>query len=184
MRRAKREVANGSPEIGGAPPMVPGQEILALFNPPPAHPKTTRMQSEKPLDPQKVKADIQKALADPALSKEIVNLADDVLERKRLKLAQLTSNGKNLVRLNAKAVGVWREFEREKCAHMRGVRQQMMREAGERREQMEEYEREFKEVQMRRWDIFKEKRERFIEYFVEVKNRQARNKQFVTFIIL
>jgi hypothetical protein len=48
------------------------------------------MGAPKILDPQKLKADIQKALADPAVSKDLVNLADDVLEKKRLKLAQIT----------------------------------------------------------------------------------------------
>ena len=37
---------------------------------------------------------------------------------------------------------------------------------------------------MKRWVVFKEKRDKFIEYFVEVKNKQVRNKRFVTFIIL
>ena len=66
---------------------------MALFNPPPetkSAPKSTRMGAPKILDPQKLKADIQKALADPAVSKDLVNLADDVLEKKRLKLAQIT----------------------------------------------------------------------------------------------
>jgi hypothetical protein len=34
-----------------------------------------------------VKADILKALADPTLSKDIVALADEILEKKRLKTA-------------------------------------------------------------------------------------------------
>ena len=37
---------------------------------------------------------------------------------------------------------------------------------------------------MKRWVVFKEKRDKFIEYFVEVKNKQVRNKRFITFIIL
>lgn len=37
---------------------------------------------------------------------------------------------------------------------------------------------------MKRWVVFKEKRDKFIEYFIEIKNRQVRNKRFVTFIIL
>jgi hypothetical protein len=37
---------------------------------------------------------------------------------------------------------------------------------------------------MKRWVVFKEKRDKFIEYFIEVKNRQVRNRRFVTFIVL
>ncbi len=59
-----------------------------------------------------MKNDITKALNDPVLSKDIVNLAEEVLEKKRLKNSQLNNNGKNLVRLNAKAMPYWREFEK------------------------------------------------------------------------
>lgn len=37
---------------------------------------------------------------------------------------------------------------------------------------------------MVRWEIFREKKERFIEYFIEVKNRKVRSQQLITFIVL
>ena len=37
---------------------------------------------------------------------------------------------------------------------------------------------------MKRWVVFKEKKNKFIEYFIEVKNKQIRNKRFLTFIVL
>jgi hypothetical protein len=50
----------------------------------------------------------------------------------------MTQNGKNLVRLNAKAMGFWRDYEREKNAHMTRVRDQMMHDAIVRKEHLEE----------------------------------------------
>jgi|LauGreDrversion4_2_1035121.scaffolds.fasta_scaffold488847_2 hypothetical protein len=41
-----------------------------------------------------------------------------------------------------------------------------------------------KEQNMKRWDIFREKREKFIEYFVGVKNRKNRSKFIVTALVL
>jgi len=114
---------------------------MALFNPPPENKsaqKSNRPGAQKILDPQKIKADIQKALADPAISKDLVNLAEDVLEKKRLKVASMTQNGKNLVRLNAKAMAYWRDYEREKNIHMNRLRDQMMKEVHDRKEIMEE----------------------------------------------
>jgi HD superfamily phosphohydrolase YqeK len=37
---------------------------------------------------------------------------------------------------------------------------------------------------MKRWDIFKQKREKFIEYYVGLKNRKNRSKFLITAIIL
>ena len=66
-----------------------------------------------------MKADILKALADPTLSKDIVALADEILEKKRLKTAQNSAlSGRNLVRLNAKAMGFWKEYEKQKNVHL------------------------------------------------------------------
>jgi hypothetical protein len=32
--------------------------------------------------------------------------------------------------------------------------------------------------------VFKEKRDKFVEFFIEVKNKQMRNKRFITMIVL
>ena len=45
----------------------------------------SRGSSRKGLDPQKVKQDILRALADPALSKDLLSIADEVLDKKRQK---------------------------------------------------------------------------------------------------
>jgi hypothetical protein len=37
---------------------------------------------------------------------------------------------------------------------------------------------------MKRWVVFKEKRDKFVEYFIEFKNKQVRNRRFVTLILL
>ena len=39
--------------------------------------------TKKGLDPQKVKSDISKALADPGTSKDLIAVADEILDRKR-----------------------------------------------------------------------------------------------------
>jgi Cdc6-like AAA superfamily ATPase len=44
----------------------------------------------KGLDPQKVKSDINKALADPSISKDLIAVAEEILEKKRVKTS--TSN--------------------------------------------------------------------------------------------
>jgi hypothetical protein len=59
-----------------------------------------------------------KALADPGLSKDLIILADELLEKKKQKLALIASTGKNLVRLNAKAMGFWKEYEKQKNLHL------------------------------------------------------------------
>jgi len=50
----------------------------------------------------------------------------------------MSQNGKNLVRLNAKAMAYWRDYEREKNAHMNRLRDQMMKDAVQRKEEREE----------------------------------------------
>ncbi len=37
---------------------------------------------------------------------------------------------------------------------------------------------------MKRWDIFRERRDKFIEYFIEVKNRRNRSRFIVTLLVL
>jgi hypothetical protein len=32
--------------------------------------------------------------------------------------------------------------------------------------------------------VFKEKRDKFVEFFIEVKNKQMRNRRFITMIVL
>lgn len=78
--------------------------------------KATGGQPRKNLDPQKVKTDIVRALNDPTFSKDLVSLADEIIEKKRLKALNSAGgpDGRNLVRLNAKAMGLWKEYEREK----------------------------------------------------------------------
>lgn len=74
--------------------------------------------TKKGLDPQKVKSDIIKALSDPGTSKDLIAVADEILERKRQKVTQSLAGGgdrgtaRNLVRLNAKAMGLWKEYEK------------------------------------------------------------------------
>jgi hypothetical protein len=50
---------------------------------PPSAQNPNSVYAKKGLDPVKVKQDIVKALADPGLSKDIVILADELLEKKR-----------------------------------------------------------------------------------------------------
>jgi hypothetical protein len=113
---------------------------------------TSAMRS-KGLDPQRVKQDIQRALADPTLSKDLEALADEILDRKRQK--KTGGAGRNLVRLNAKAMGFWKEYERQKNVHLSEVREQMIQRAFQRKESMEVQEREAKQLNSKRWDIFK-----------------------------
>lgn len=46
----------------------------------------------------------------------------------------------------------------------------MITRALERKEMQVVQDREAKELHLKRWDIFKEKRERFIEYYIGLKN--------------
>jgi hypothetical protein len=50
---------------------------------PPSQQNQNSIYVKKGVDPVRVKQDIVKALADPGLSKDIVLLADELLERKR-----------------------------------------------------------------------------------------------------
>lgn len=66
----------------GQPAALPGSDLLNLFLPPGAQ-NPNSVYAKKGLDPVKVKQDIVKALADPGLSKDIVVLADELLEKRR-----------------------------------------------------------------------------------------------------
>ena len=67
--------------MGGQAP-IPGSDLLNLFLPP-SQQNQNSIYVKKGVDPARVKQDIVKALADPGLSKDIVQLADELLERKR-----------------------------------------------------------------------------------------------------
>lgn len=79
-------------------------------------PNSKGLQGRKGLDPQKVKNEIFRALNDPAVSKDLVALADEILDRKRQKTVGNAGGetGRNLIRLNAKAMGFWKEYEKQK----------------------------------------------------------------------
>ena len=67
---------------GGGQAPIPGSDLLNLFLPP-SQQNQNSIYVKKGVDPARVKQDIVKALADPGLSKDIVQLADELLERKR-----------------------------------------------------------------------------------------------------
>jgi hypothetical protein len=79
----------------------------------PGAPLSAAAARTKGLDPQRVKQDIIRALADPSLSKDLEAIADEILDRKRQKSSG-GGSGRNLVRLNAKAMGFWKEYEKQK----------------------------------------------------------------------
>jgi hypothetical protein len=82
-----------------------------------------------------VKNDIIRAIADPAMSKEISALTDELIENKRLKMLQSGNlSGRNLVLLNAKAMGFWKEYEKQKNSHLSQVREQMLERAKQKNE--------------------------------------------------
>lgn len=107
--------------LGNTGGQVPG-DIFALLQMASKTGGGTSSRSRKGLDPQKVKQDIMRALADPTLSKDLVSMADEILEKKRIRQSSGGPGGgmnqRNLVRLNAKAMGFWKEYERQKSLHL------------------------------------------------------------------
>lgn len=75
------ELSPAGQGVNGQPP-IPGSDLLNLFLPASAQNQNSAY-AKKGLDPVKVKQDIVKALADPGLSKEIIGLADELLEKKK-----------------------------------------------------------------------------------------------------
>ena len=69
------------------------------------------------------------------MSKEISALTDELIENKRLKMLQSGNlSGINLVLLNAKAMGFWKEYEKQKNSHLSQVREQMLERAKQKNE--------------------------------------------------
>ena len=96
--------------------------------------KTVTKSFKKGFDPQRIKSDITKALADPAFSKDLVALADEILDKKKQKSKLSCNSGRNLVRLNARAMGFWKEYEKQKNSHLSQVREHMLQKVTERNE--------------------------------------------------
>eukprot|EP00347_Sterkiella_histriomuscorum_P002453 403368090 len=106
----------------------------------------------------KIKQEISRCLADPSIYKEMM--------------------------ANIQTMGLWDDFKDQKTMHLTQMKEDMIKRAIEKRQLNEDQDREMKEQYMKRWELFKQRRDDFYKRFVDLKIRKNRVKTLVTHLML
>lgn len=112
-------------------------------------------------------------MSDTTLCQNMITQLDELILKRKQREAK---SNRDLVKLNIKAIRVFNDYDHQRQLHSIDVNEQLLQQAGERKQQLESVDRSKKILFVKRWEVFREKKDQLIQRVQELKIISNRKK--------